>query len=132
MWWIPITPLKNGWRNLGGDWAPASFYVDNTGIVHLRGQVTGGSIGTEVFTLGCDYYPHGGDQAQMTVSATQTGEVVLGEVTIRRASLEGMICTASCVTPTTGPFLSARPCERVRHGWHSARFSLDGISWRMR
>ena len=42
--------LGNGWKNIGGSYAPASYAKDSLGVVHLRGGVYGGTS-PFVFTL---------------------------------------------------------------------------------
>jgi hypothetical protein len=50
-------PLQNGWQDLGdGRTAPAAFFKDPWGIVHLRGTVKNGG-GGPIFTLPCGYGP---------------------------------------------------------------------------
>jgi hypothetical protein len=51
-------PFQNGWQDLGdGRTAPAAFFKDPWGIVHLRGTVQSGSTGGPIFTLPCGYGP---------------------------------------------------------------------------
>jgi hypothetical protein len=54
-WQTPT--LLNGWVNYGSVYAPAGFYKDPLGIVHLRGGVKSGTIGLNVFTLPVGYRP---------------------------------------------------------------------------
>ena len=49
----PLT-LQNGWTNYGNGYAPASYYTDSAGDIHLSGMIGGGSIapGTVLFSTG--------------------------------------------------------------------------------
>lgn len=49
-------PFENSWTNYG-TYADAAFSRDALGIVRLRGLVTGGSLGTTIFTLPEGYRP---------------------------------------------------------------------------
>jgi hypothetical protein len=52
--------FDNGWGNLGPGWAPASFYKDRAGVVHLRGLLsTTGVTHQFIFTLPAGYRPCG-------------------------------------------------------------------------
>ncbi|HET7232874.1 MAG TPA: hypothetical protein VFJ16_22885 [Longimicrobium sp.] len=61
-----ITPVavtfSAGWANQGGGWAPARYYLDPAGVVHLTGRMrytgTGGS-GITLFVLPAGYRPSG-------------------------------------------------------------------------
>jgi len=49
-----ISPvLQNGWTNLGGGWASASFWKDQFSVVHIRGMIEKGNTtpGTLIFNL---------------------------------------------------------------------------------
>lgn len=48
--------LLNAWVNTGGVNAPAGYYKDSFGIVHLRGQVKDGA-NTSIFFLPSGYLP---------------------------------------------------------------------------
>jgi hypothetical protein len=61
--WI-APALVNGWANIGPDasnWhAPAGYWKDNAGVVHLRGTLVSGSSATAtMFTLPVGYRPAG-------------------------------------------------------------------------
>jgi hypothetical protein len=56
----PVLFFKNGWSNFGFGTAPASFYKDPVGVVHLRGTITGGTAGSPAFTLPAGYRPSKG------------------------------------------------------------------------
>lgn len=50
--------FANSWTNYGGAYAPAGFYKDPGGLVHLRGAVkSGSSPSATVFTLPAGYLP---------------------------------------------------------------------------
>ena len=54
--WITPTFL-NGWVNFGSNNALAGYFKDNFGIVHLRGVISSGAIGSDAFTLPVGYRP---------------------------------------------------------------------------
>ena len=49
--------FQNSWTNYGGGYATAAFYKDALGIVHLKGMITSGTIGSVAFTLPAGYTP---------------------------------------------------------------------------
>ena len=49
--------LINSWVNSGAPFNPAGYYKDPFGIVHLRGLVKSGTVGTDIFTLPVGYRP---------------------------------------------------------------------------
>ncbi len=49
--------FQNSWANFGGAHAPASFYRDPAGWVHLKGLVASGSSTATMFTLPDGYCP---------------------------------------------------------------------------
>lgn len=49
--------LLNSWANFGGAYNPAGYYKDKQGIVHLRGLLASGIIGSSAFTLPVGYRP---------------------------------------------------------------------------
>lgn len=49
-------PFKNGWSNLEG-YVPMRFRHNTVGGVDIEGGVTGGGVGTVIFTLPTDYRP---------------------------------------------------------------------------
>lgn len=49
--------FQSSWTNFGGAWSTAGFFKDANGIVHLRGEVKGGTPPSYVFTLPAGYRP---------------------------------------------------------------------------
>ena len=49
--------FQNSWVNFGGTNASLSYYKDSLGIVHLKGTVKSGTVGTTIFTLPAGYRP---------------------------------------------------------------------------
>lgn len=49
--------LINSWTNFGSPYALAGYYKDGLDIVHLRGLIKGGSVGTTIFALPIGYRP---------------------------------------------------------------------------
>ena len=54
-WQAPV--LLNSWTNYGGGFSNAAYYKDSLGMVHLRGMVRGGAIGSNAFVLPVGYRP---------------------------------------------------------------------------
>lgn len=52
-WQTPT--FENGWLNYGAGYAPAGYFKDSQGIVHLRGLVEGGT--GDIFSLPAGYRP---------------------------------------------------------------------------
>lgn len=50
-------PWANGWGNFGGTYAPAAYWKDENGIVHLEGLIKGGTLGIAAFVLPPGYRP---------------------------------------------------------------------------
>jgi hypothetical protein len=49
-------PFQNGWSNFSATFSSAAFYMDDLGVVHLKGALAGTS-GTVAFTLPAGYRP---------------------------------------------------------------------------
>ncbi len=49
--------FQNSWSNYGNGFAPAAFYKDPLGRVHLKGTITHGGASTVAFTLPVGYRP---------------------------------------------------------------------------
>ncbi len=139
--WLEIgsgseVPFENGWRNLGGKWDRAAYYVDALGVLHLRGQVTGGTIGGTIFTLGCNLALRA-SRAYATISADLAEAAALGQVTVDNvpASISGGIATLCpinvCIAPRARPCSGSGRADVKAATGANGRFSLDGISWRI-
>ncbi len=84
-WQIPT--LLGGWSNTGDPFAPAGYYKDSMGIVHLRGRVENGVL--DVFNLPPGYRPafnrifrvHGFAAGGVFIQVHSTGEVEAGTAT---------------------------------------------------
>lgn len=55
--WTAVSSFTNSWVNFGSGYNDAAYYKDPFGIVHLRGLVKSGTIGTGIFTLPSGYRP---------------------------------------------------------------------------
>lgn len=97
---VVAAELQNGWQNLGGSFADAAFYVDNSDHVHLVGMIRNGTTvpGTVLFRLPPAYRPK--DSAEFPVHSGSLPSSLLvrsdGIVSIRsdfssEASLEGVV-----------------------------------------
>lgn len=51
------SPFTNGWQNFGGAYAPAAYWKDENGLVHLEGLVKSGTLGLAAFVLPPGYRP---------------------------------------------------------------------------
>jgi hypothetical protein len=62
--WREVTDFLDGWENsmpiVGGHPEPVGFYKDKEGVVHLRGEVSGGSPNTVIFRLPPGFRPAAG------------------------------------------------------------------------
>ena len=65
------------WTNLGGASSTAAFRKDLTGTIHLRGVVTGGTIGSNIYVLPTGYLP----LTQLAFAVTSNA--ALGQVLIK-------------------------------------------------
>lgn len=56
--WITVTVFQNSWVNYGSGYTDAQYFKDQFGVVHLRGLVKSGTVGTvPIFTLPVGYRP---------------------------------------------------------------------------
>lgn len=74
--------FANSWVNFAGGDAPARFYKDASGQIHLGGLVKNGTVGSAIFTLPTGYrpaytlrFPCLANGALATVIVTVDGEV---------------------------------------------------------
>lgn len=67
--------FQNNWVNYGGSNEPANFYKDNFGMVHIAGQIKGGSGFNPAFTLPVGYRPPYNSSFSPTVSNNSFGYV---------------------------------------------------------
>jgi hypothetical protein len=81
--------FQNGWTNstLGASPTPAGFMIDQDGVVHLRGQVAGGTVSPTaatgaVFTLPAGYQPTGGTRYFPALTANGSNVVTPGWVAV--------------------------------------------------
>lgn len=81
--------FQNGWHNagLGTSPTPAGYTEDVTCVVHLRGQVAGGTVGpnpatSTVFTLPAGFRPVGGSRYFPVLSINASNTIVPGSVGI--------------------------------------------------
>lgn len=82
--WYPIT-LLGAWVNVP-NFNAASFMKDTNGVVHLRGRISGGVIGSFAFSLPTDYritgtsnfFPLVSNNAFGYIHISQTGQCYLG------------------------------------------------------
>ncbi len=97
--WI-APALENGWQKYDAIYNPPGYFRDKNGIIHLRGMVKMGGIGTSIFTLPKGYRPE-----YRELQPVQTNPNAIGRCDI---SPDGKIIATS-----------------GNNGW----FSLDGITF---
>ncbi len=90
--------LVNSWANNGGGFAPATFWKNPSGEVHIEGVVIGGSAGSVIFTLPVGFRPLLGSQ----IFAVQSGTAGQGRITI--AATTGTVTATSL--SAAGVFIS--------------------------
>lgn len=89
--WINVT-YQNSWIDYDtGTWYPGSYYKDSLGIVHLRGLVKNGTMGSNIFTLPAGYRP----SKQILFSSLQNNasgrlDVTAGGGVVATAGLAGV------------------------------------------
>lgn len=49
--------FANSWVNFGSPWASAGFWKDPLGVVHFRGRIKSGTVGSTAFILPAGYRP---------------------------------------------------------------------------
>lgn len=90
--------FKNGWSNFGGLFANAAYTIDASGIVYLRGVITGGTVGAvPAFTLPAGFLPLAQEQFPISSAGafgqcviTATGDVRINVGTNTTVSLSGI------------------------------------------
>jgi hypothetical protein len=97
--WTAVTSFSNSWVNYGSGF---SYYKDLAGVVHIKGFVHGGTVGTAIFTLPAADCPP--DEEVFAVSNND----LYGEVRI-----------------TTGGVVEQQSITGANNSW----LSLDGISF---
>jgi hypothetical protein len=100
--------FENGWVNYGGGYASAAFYKDSLGVVHLKGLVKSGTVGTSIFQLPAGYRP-----AEALIFGS-TSSAAHGEIGIEADCF--FVCTAY-------QYVNAR-------AGNNTYLSLDGITFR--
>jgi hypothetical protein len=98
--WIAPT-LLNGWVNYSTEYNSAGYFRDKQGIVHLRGLVKTGTIGSIIFNLPAGYRPE-----HRELMVVQTNPNTVGR----------------CDVDTSGNIIA--------FSGNNAWFSLDGITFR--
>lgn len=96
---VNAASLAGAWVNFGGVYAPAGYWKDINGMVHLRGLVKSGAIPSTIFTLATGYRPAANMNVyQIVVSNNGVGvvEIQSGGAVVAQAgnnthfSLEGI------------------------------------------
>jgi len=69
--------LQNGWRDYANGWAPAGYWKDQFGVVHVRGLIERGNTtpGTLIFHLPEEYRPQYGEHFTVRTSGDHSGDV---------------------------------------------------------
>lgn len=100
-WTAPT--LSGAWANTGTGFNSAGFFVDPWGIVHLRGVVKTGAVGSAIFTLPKGYRPEATEKLATWCTS--------GVATVT-------VSTAGVVTEATG------------RGGTTDSITLDGLTFR--
>lgn len=94
--------LLNSWVNFGAGFNPAGYYKDPFGIVHLRGLVSTGVVGSNIFVLPAGYRPtnvetfvSNSNNAFGRIDVQASGNVILQVGSNVFASLDGMTFRAA-------------------------------------
>jgi len=111
----------NGWHNVGSAYATAAYFVDSSGVVHLKGMIGGGTVSDSgtgtAFQIGClgpdDRLPH-----RFAVDSNHA----FGEVTV--TTVPNSTCGGIDSVPI-GPDAQVEVT-----GGSNAAVALDGITWR--
>ncbi len=96
--WAPPT-LASGISNYTNGYEPAGYYLDSTGLVHVRGMVSGATAGATLFTLPstcCPAYP-----VKRLCIASGTSNDQLVEVVV---SSGGVVSVQTSAANTTSAF----------------------------
>jgi hypothetical protein len=88
--WHAVSTFTNSWANFGSGKPSASYFRDAAGIVHLKGLVKSGTIGSAAFTLPAGYRPL---EDQLFAAVCGGGSDVFGSL---------LVTSAGVVTPNTG------------------------------
>ncbi len=73
-----LAVLENSWANYPDGWNPAGYFMDNMGIVHLRGIVIKGSFLSDIFSLPFPYRPPNSELFVVpTGDYTSSGQIVV-------------------------------------------------------
>lgn len=67
--------FENSWVNFGSSATVAAFYKDPFGMVHIKGQVAGGTLDASIFTLPTGYRPS--ENYRFATMQSSTGSVRL-------------------------------------------------------
>jgi hypothetical protein len=78
-WRIPA--FLNGWLNYDPSWAPAGYYKDGSGRVHLRGLIKLGAVPSVIFKLDADCRPQ--DRELFGTISSAGGAPVVSRVDVK-------------------------------------------------
>lgn len=67
--------FTNAWVNYDSGWMPAGFWRDPFGMVHLRGLIKNGTVGSAAFTLPPGFRPSAGAETFPSISNGAIGRV---------------------------------------------------------
>jgi hypothetical protein len=95
--------LLTTWEEYGGSWNKSGYFKDSFGIVHLRGLVRKGAVGSVIFTLPAGYRPArkelfavcNGGSAHGRVDVSAAGEVLFVSGIANWVSLDGLTFRAA-------------------------------------
>jgi hypothetical protein len=115
--------FQNSWDNGGGNGETAAFFKDHEGIVHLQGNIHGGTGGSTMFQLPAGYRPADGKVLRFAVMCTCAAtDPQGGQVSLPTGQLD---VEGPGVSPTSaGVVLIVPPLAAPGY------VSLDGITFR--
>lgn len=91
--WTAVT-FQNSWTNYSTPtWAPAAYYKDAMGFVHLKGLIANGTLGSTAFTLPAGFRP-----ANARLFGPITGGNTIGRIDI---NTNGTVVIQNVGTPQT-------------------------------
>jgi hypothetical protein len=89
--------FQNSWTNTGSPWGAAAFWKDPLGFVHLRGNLSSGTLGATSFTLPAGSRPDvqqifviDANGAFGRVTVQMDGQVVMTTASATRTSIDGI------------------------------------------
>lgn len=102
--WLALPTLQNSWTAAAG-YATPGYTIDGTGLVRLRGYLTGGTqtAGTLLFTLPAGARPVNNEAPYGQYALTGAGAAVLAQITVASS---GAVSLQTALTGAGAAFIS--------------------------